>query len=74
MVAVASTIAKLYVTDWTDRAEKEDDDKIKKEDNYKFFIKYSSILFAGVVIQLIKEFLVDLYILRPKAEEDYIID
>ena len=58
LVAVASTIAKLYVTNWTDRAEKEDDDKIKKEDNYKFFIKYSSILFAGVVIQLIKEFLV----------------
>ena len=57
-VAIASTIAKLFVTNWTDRAEKEDDDKINKEDNYKFFIKYSSILFAGIVIQMIKEFLV----------------
>ena len=63
-VAVASTLAKLYVTDWTDKAEKdnEDDkddvDKIKKEDNYKFFIKYSLILFGGILIQLIKEFLV----------------
>ena len=58
LVAAANTIGKLYVTDWTDRAEKEDEDKIKKEDNYKFFIRYSLILFAGVVIQLIKEFLV----------------
>ena len=57
-VAVAGTIAKLFVTDWTDRAEKDDEDKIKKEDNYKFFIEYSLILFAGIVIQMVKEFLV----------------
>ena len=37
-VAVSGTIAKLFVTDWTDRAEKDDEDTIKKEDNYKFFI------------------------------------
>ena len=58
LVAAANTIGKLYVTDWTDRAEKKDGDKIKKEDNYKFFIRYSLILFSGVFIQLIKEFLV----------------
>ena len=57
-VAVAGAIAKLFVTDWTDRAEKDDENQIKKEDNYKFFIKYSLILFAGIVIQMIKEFLV----------------
>ena len=57
-VAVASTFAKLFVTDWTDKAEKDDEDQIKKEENYKFFIEYSLILFAGIVIQLIKEFLV----------------
>ena len=57
-VAVSGTIAKLFVTDWTDRAEKDDEDTIKKEDNYKFFIEYSLILFAGIVIQMVKEFLV----------------
>jgi len=57
-VQIAGTIAKLFVTNWTDRAEKEDKDKINKEDNYRFFIKYSLILFAGIVIQMIKEFLV----------------
>ena len=51
LVGVANTIGKLYVTDWTDRAEKKDGDKIKKEDNYKFFIKYSLILFSSVAIQ-----------------------
>ena len=49
---------KLFVTDWTDKAEKDDKDQIKKEDNYKFFIKYSLIIFAGIVIQMIKEFLI----------------
>ena len=57
-VAVASTFAKLFVTDWTERAEKDDENQIKKEENYKFFFEYSLILFAGIVIQLIKEFLV----------------
>jgi len=57
-VAVASTFAKLFVTDWTDKAEKDDENNIKKEENYKFFIEYSLILFSGILIQLIKEFLV----------------
>ena len=77
-VGVASTYAKLFLTDWTDKAEEEEEgededenengDKdegeegneeiIKKDENYNFFIKYSLILIAGLVIQLIKEFLV----------------
>ena len=61
-VGVANTIAKLFVTNWTDNAEEEeeenDGDTIYKEDNYKFFIKYTLILLSGLVIQLIKEFLV----------------
>ena len=62
-VGVASALAKLFLTDWTDKAEDEEEEKsdiniIKKEENYKFFIKYSLILFGGLVIQLIKEFLV----------------
>ena len=55
---ISGTFAKLFVTEWTDRAEKEDENQIKKEDNYKFFIKYSLILFTGILIQLIEEFLV----------------
>ena len=62
-VGVASALAKLFLTDWTDKAEDEEEEKsdiniIKKEENYKFFIKYSLILFGGLAIQLIKEFLV----------------
>ena len=65
-----STWAKLFLTDWTDNAEEEEDEEeeeeeehnpekiIKKEENYKFFIKYTLILFGGLAIQLIKEFLV----------------
>ena len=59
-IGVISTIAKLFVTDWTDRAENEEgeEDKIEEEDNYKYFTKYSLILLSGLVIQLIKEFLI----------------
>ena len=60
-VGVASVFAKLFLTDWTDKAEDEEDsneETIKKEENFNFFIKYSLILFGGLVIQLIKEFLV----------------
>ena len=66
-VGAASAYAKLFLTDWTDKAEEEEDenenendgeDIIKKEENYKFFIKYTLILFGGLAIQLIKEFLV----------------
>ena len=51
-----SVYGKLFVTDWTDKAEEEEE--IKKDENYKFFIKYTLICFAGLVIQLIKEFLI----------------
>ena len=64
-VGAASAYAKLFLTDWTDKAEDEEDEDeesgvniIKKEENYKFFIKYTLILFGGLAIQLIKEFLV----------------
>ena len=51
-----SVYGKLFVTDWTDKAEEEEE--IKKDENYKFFIKYTLICFAGLVIQLVKEFLI----------------
>ena len=51
-----SVYGKLFVTDWTDKAEEKEE--IKKEENYKFFIRYTLICFAGIVIQLIKEFLI----------------
>ena len=57
-VAVASTLAKLFVTNWTDKAEESGESAIKKEENLKFFTEYSLILIGGLVIQLIKEFLV----------------
>ena len=63
-VGVANTIAKLFVTNWTDKAEDEEGEEEKdgeiiyKEDNYKYFIKYTLILLSGLVVQLIKEFLV----------------
>ena len=49
---------KFFITDWADEAEEENKDKIKKEENYKFFIKYSLILFSSIVIEMIKEFLI----------------
>ena len=55
---ISNVYGKLFVTDWTNEAEKEEGSEIKKEDNFKFFIEYSIILFIGLVIQLIKEFLV----------------
>ncbi len=50
----------LFLTDWTDNAEKEDDEdgKIQKEENYEFFVKYSLIIFSSIVVKLIKEFLI----------------
>ena len=47
---------KIILTDWTDKAEEEEE--IKKEENYKFFIKYTLICFGGIAIRLIKEFLI----------------
>ena len=63
-MGVLSLIAKLFLMDWSDKAEEEDEvyendaDIIKKEDNYKYFIKYALFLLGGLVVQLIKEFIV----------------
>ena len=57
-IQASSVLGKLFVTNWTEKAEKDDENKIKKEENYNFFIKYSLILFAGILIQLVKEFLI----------------
>ena len=67
-----SVYGKLFVTDWTDKAEKEKE--IKKQDNYKFFIKYTLICFAGIVIRLVKEFLISYSNYRgtKKLHEDMI--
>ena len=67
-----SVYGKLFVTDWTDKAEKEIE--IKKEDNYKFFIKYTLICFAGIVIRLLKGFLISYSNYRgtKKLHEDMI--
>ena len=53
-IAVSSAYGKLFVTDWTNKAEKNE----KKEENLKFFFEYSLILFIGIIIQLVKEFLI----------------
>ena len=54
-----------------------------KGNNYTKNQKFENILLKlyfepdkdiSKVLPLIKEFMVDLYILRPKAEEDYIVD
>ena len=57
-IQVSSVLGKLFVTKWTKNAEKDDESKIKREENFNFFIKYTLILFAGILIQLIKEFLI----------------
>ena len=57
-ITISSVWGKLFVSNWEDNASK--DDGIKKEDNYKFFFQYSLIVFLGIVIQLVKEFIVAL--------------
>ena len=66
-VGALNAWAKLFLADWSDNAEEEEDEEesdidpekiIKKEENYKFFLKYTFILIGGLVLQLIKEFLV----------------
>ena len=57
---ISTTEGTIFAANWTDNAEKAGANNIKKEENFKFFIEYSLILFSGIVIQLIKEFLVAL--------------
>ena len=56
-ITISGVCGKLFISNWEDSAKK---DGIKKEENYKFFFQYSLIVFLGIVIQLIKEFLVAL--------------
>ncbi len=56
----------LFLTDWTDNAEKEEkgekksdeEEAIQKDEYYEFFAKYSLIIFSSIVVKLIKEFLI----------------
>ena len=54
-ITISGVWGKLFVSNWEDSASKEG---AKKEENYKFFFQYSLIVFLGIVIQLVKEFLV----------------
>ena len=58
-IVVSNAVGKDFVSSWSNKAQnKSEDQKINKEDNYRFFIQYSGILFIGIVIQFIKEMLV----------------
>jgi len=60
LISGLSVYGELFLTDWTDNAEKEDGDKdkIQKDEYYKFFAKYSLIIFSSIVVKFIKEFLI----------------
>ena len=51
---VINAYGKEFVSNWSNRAKEEN----TSEENYKFFMQYSTILFIGVAIQFIKEMLV----------------
>ena len=58
-IVVSNAIGKEFVSSWSNRAQnKAEGEQIKKEENYKFFMQYSGILFIGIAIQFIKEMLV----------------
>ncbi len=58
-IVVSNAVGKDFVASWSDKAQnKSEEEKFNKEDNYKFFIHYSGILFIGIFIQFIKEMLV----------------
>ena len=58
-IVVSNAFGKEYVSSWTNKAQnKSEEEKFNQEDNYKFFMHYSGILFIGILIQLIKEMLV----------------
>ena len=55
-IVVCNAVGKEYVSSWSNKAQSlSEDEKFNKEDNYKFFIHYSGILFIGIFIQFIKE-------------------
>ena len=53
-IVVINAYGKEFVSSWSNKAKEENNAK----ENYKFFMEYSSILFIGIAIQLIKELLV----------------
>ena len=53
-IVVINAYGKEFVSSWSNRAKEENN----AQENYKFFMEYSSILFIGIAIQLIKELLV----------------
>ena len=55
-IVVINAYGKEFVSSWSNKAKIQDD--LVKENNYKFFMQYSTILFIGIVIQFIKEMLV----------------
>ena len=58
-IVVSNAIAKDFVASWSNKAQNlSEKEKFNKEDNYKFFMRYSGILFVGILIQFIKEMLV----------------
>ena len=58
-IVVSNAVGKDYVASWSNKAQnKSEKDKFNKEDNYRFFIRYSGILFIGICIQFVKEMLV----------------
>ena len=58
-IVVSNAVGKDYVSSWSNKAQnKSEKDKFNKEDNYRFFIRYSGILFIGICIQFVKEMLV----------------
>ena len=55
-IVVINALGKDYVSSWSNKAQnKSEGERINKEDNYRFFMRYSGILFIGVFIQFIKE-------------------
>ena len=58
-IVVSNAIAKDFVASWSNKSQNlSEKEKFNKEDNYKFFMRYSGILFVGILIQFIKEMLV----------------
>ena len=53
-IVVINAYGKEFVSSWSNKSKEEN----TREDNYKFFMQYSTILFIGIVIQFIKEMLV----------------
>ena len=53
-IVVINAYGKEFVSSWSNKSKEEKN----REDNYKFFMQYSTILFIGIVIQFIKEMLV----------------